>query len=161
MVAQGDFYVRKLVHTRKIKDHMQIYHEIYCRINRKYWLIDRLVFNANLYGISTISSCHLKGNSNTSRRKRQDWLIDYRLTSNEQYFSYIQDENKFNNRLKKNLTERGKGWVNRVSDFWLPLKLYGELGRDEQIVFCSDCNAPTLFRNPRKISLVCRERGTL
>jgi hypothetical protein len=26
-----------------------------------------------------------------------DWLIDYCLTYSEQYFSYIQDENKFDN----------------------------------------------------------------
>ena len=49
----------------------------------------------------------------------------YCSTTSDQYISYIQDENKFIN-IKKS----GKGTVNQVNDFGLPLKKYGELDRD-------------------------------
>ena len=30
--------------------------------------------------------------------------------------------------------EWGKGWVNQLNDFWLPLKMYGELGNEQNIL---------------------------
>ena len=30
--------------------------------------------------------------------------------------------------------EWGKGWVNQINDFWLPLKMYGELGNKQHIL---------------------------
>jgi hypothetical protein len=61
-----------------------------------------------------------------------DWLINYCLIPSEQYLGYIQDENKFNNICNiKTVLNRGKGGVNHVNNFWLPLKVE-ELGREEK-----------------------------
>ena len=60
--------------------------------------------------------------------------------SREQYFSYIQDENKFN---KQNYTEMREGMVQPGQR--LPLKKYGEMGRDEKNSFCGGYIASTLF----------------
>ena len=68
-----------------------------------------------------------------------DWLIDYCLTSIEQYFSYIQ--NKFSNIGK--------------------LMKWKKFGRDEKFSLCSSYNAPALFRNLHNRSLECRECGPL
>jgi hypothetical protein len=56
------------------------------------------------------------------------WLIDYCLTSSEQYFSYIQDE------YIKSISKWGKGCVNQINDFRLPMNRYGEVRRDKQNV---------------------------
>ena len=48
-----------------------------------------------------------------------------------------------------------------VQQHLMPLKKYAELDRDEQIVFCSRNDAPTLFRNLHKRCLAYNERGTL
>ena len=68
-----------------------------------------------------------------------DWLIDYCLTSIEQYFSCIQ--NKFNNIGK--------------------LMKWKKLGRDEKFSLCSSYSALALFRNLHNRSLECRECGSL
>ena len=39
----------------------------------------------------------------------QDWSIGYRLTTSEQYFSYIQDENKLVNMVGLNIALRQQG----------------------------------------------------
>jgi hypothetical protein len=49
-----------------------------------------------------------------------DWLIDYCLTSREQDFSYIRDENKFNTIYT--LYRNGGGWAKQGIKFVLPLK---------------------------------------
>ena len=41
-----------------------------------------------------------------------------------------------------------KGWVNQVNDFWMLLKKYAELGRDEIICFC---RAPTLLKSTKEL----------
>ena len=43
-----------------------------------------------------------------------------------------------------------------VNNFWMPLKKYGELGRDKIISLCNYS-----FAKLKKRSLACRERGTL
>ena len=54
----------------------------------------------------------------------------------------------------------GKGWVSLVSGLLLPLKKLG-VGIEKRIVFCSDHNVLTLFRNLQKWSFECRDRDTL
>jgi len=60
-------------------------------------------------------------------------LIDYCLTFGEQYFSYIQDENKLINICKLYVAmrdEMGQTGQRRLT----PLKKYGELGTDKKVV---------------------------
>ena len=49
-------------------------------------------------------------------------VIDYLLTFSELCFSYFQNENKFKNIWR----------VIQIKNFLLPLKTYGELGRNEK-----------------------------
>jgi len=58
-------------------------------------------------------------------------------------------------------TTTAPGRVKQVNDIWLPLKKYGELGRDEKFSLCSGYNALALFRNLQKMSLVCMESDIL
>ena len=64
----------------------------------------RHLFGEKLYTCSSVLS------------RQADWLIDFCLTSSEQYFSYIQDENKFHNtNVHKNYIEmrEGKGQLSQ------------------------------------------------
>ena len=76
-----------------------------------------------------------------------DWLIDDCLTSNEHDFSFIQDENKFNNYSKIIIQKRGKNYVNSGDDFWLVCHQKIMHWFQKCLVICSGYNTPTLFRN--------------
>lgn len=61
------------------------------------------------------------------------WLIEILidiLTSSEQHFSYIQNENKSNNIYEKAFKKWETGGQRR-NNFWLPLQEYSELCQDE------------------------------
>ena len=78
-------------------------------------------------------------------------LIDCCLTSSEQYFSSIIYKNCLEMREVMDQPyfdyHWGKGWINCVltttegrdgsAVFWLPLNKYGEMDREENVVFCS------------------------
>ena len=51
------------------------------------------------------------------------------------------------------------GTVTRVKDFWL--KKYEALGRGDTLIFCSDYDVPTIFRNLQTMYSVSREHGPL
>lgn len=55
-----------------------------------------------------------------------DWLrlIDYHLTSNNQYLGYLQNKNKFNVTVGR--------WINGGNDFLLQPRNHEEMGRDDQ-----------------------------
>ena len=52
-----------------------------------------------------------------------DWLIDLCLTSNEHYFWYIPDDNKFNNIYKLFRNEGSDGSTSKSGDLTLPVNV--------------------------------------
>jgi hypothetical protein len=71
-------------------------------------------------------------------------IIDYCVTSSSSISATFRT---ITSSIIKQYRNTGRDEVNQVNDCWLPLKKYGELGRDTKIVFCTGHNAPTLFLN--------------
>ena len=64
--------------------------------------------------------------------------------------------------IYKNYSKKsGKVGVNRVNDFWVPLKSMKIWVGTNNLVFCSGQNLPTLSWHLHKRYVVCRERGIL
>lgn len=82
-----------------------------------------------------------------------DWLIDYCLTSSEQYYWCILHEDMFNINYRE---MRVEGWVNLVNDIWMPLKRCGELVGNH-LILCSGYSAPNLLWNLQKRYFACSE----
>jgi hypothetical protein len=75
------------------------------------------------------------------------WLIDYCLTSSDQYYlSYIQDDNNVNIILKLCRNERRDGSTASTTSVcqWKRMERWVET---KSLVVCSGYKAPTLFRN--------------
>ena len=63
---------------------------------------------------------------------RYIWLIDcWLVKSRGKYFIHIQDENKFSNIIKKNIQKWGRDIQRQGNNFWLHLKKFGKMNKDE------------------------------
>ena len=69
------------------------------------------------------------------------WLLRRLTVGCQKQIFHIQEENNFNNTTKIYRNDGG-GLDNHSNNFWLPLRKYEELGRDEK---CKDSNINMIF----------------